>query len=77
MWSDLGYVKPTGLAWGRRGRKQKTQERLLRFRVNRGERKRREKFGHVELEMPAEYFSGDVKPGHWRDGLSGGPGLEI
>lgn len=45
--------------------KQKNQEQLLRFRENRGERKRRggEWFDHVALEMPAEYFSGDVKPG--------------
>lgn len=45
--------------------KQKNQEQLLRFRENRGKRKRRggEWFDHVALEMPAEYFSGDVKPG--------------
>ena len=45
--------------------KQKNQEQLLRFRENRGERKRRggEWFDHVALEMPAEYFSGDVKSG--------------
>jgi len=45
--------------------KQKNQEQLFRFRENRRERKRRggEWFDHMALEMPAEYFSGDVKPG--------------
>ena len=44
--------------------KQKNQEQLLRCSENRGESKRREEwFDHMALEMPAEYFSVDVKPG--------------